>query len=90
MALDDDDMTTPPADGGTPADRAAGAMDEDEYLGRDGGADGSADGGADGGADGRAAGGMDGGADGGADSGAGSGTGEDDPTTESDEDTRFA
>ena len=77
-----------PRDDGTPADRAAGAMDEDEYLGRS--ADGGADSGADGGADGRAAGGMDGGADGGADSGAGSGTGEDDPTTETEEDTRFA
>jgi hypothetical protein len=77
-------MTTPPTDpdSGTPADRAAGAMDEDGYLGRDGGADG--------GADGRAAGGMDGGADGGADSGAGSGAGGDDPTTETEEDTRFA
>ena len=41
-------MTTPPTepDSGTPADRAAGAMDEDEYLGRDSGADGGADGGA--------------------------------------------
>ncbi len=65
MALDDD-MTTPPTepDSGTPADRAAGAMDEDEYLGRDGGADGGADSGAD--------------------------TGADDPTTEGEEDTRFA
>jgi hypothetical protein len=47
MALDDD-MTTPPTepDSGTPADRAAGSMDEDEYLGRDGGADGGADSGA--------------------------------------------
>ena len=43
-------MTTPPTepDSGTPADRAAGAMDEDEFLGRDGGADGGADSGADG------------------------------------------
>ena len=51
-------MTTPPTepDSGTPADRAAGAMDENEYLGRDGGADGGAD----------------------------------DPTTEGEEDTRFA
>jgi hypothetical protein len=58
------DMTTPPTepDSGTPADRAAGAMDEDEYLGRDGGAD----------------------------SGAGSGAGADDPTTEAEEDSRFA
>ncbi len=65
-------MTTPPTepDSGTPADRAAGAMDEDEYLGRDGGADSGADGGADGGAD--------------------SGAGADDPTTEGEEDTRFA
>jgi hypothetical protein len=73
-------MTTPPTepDSGTPADRAAGAMDEDEYLGRDGGADSgndltealSSDGGADG--------------------GPGSGTGADDPTTEGEEDTRFA
>ena len=57
-------MTTPPVepDSGTPADRAAGAMDEDTYLGRDGGAD----------------------------SGAGSGTGADDPTTEREEDDRFA
>ena len=69
-------MTTP--DSGTPADRAAGSMDEDEFLGRDGGADGGAGSGADGGADG------------GADSGAGSGTGDDDPTTETEEDTRFA
>jgi hypothetical protein len=69
-------MTTPPTepDSGTPADRAAGAMDEDEYLGRDGGADSGADTGADGGAD----------------SGPGSGTGADDPTTEGEEDTRFA
>ena len=90
MALDDDDMTTPPAepDSGTPADRAAGSLDEDEFLGRGGGADGGAgDGGADSGADGGADGGAgDGGADGGADSGAG-GT---DPTTEAEEDTRFA
>jgi hypothetical protein len=65
------DMTTPPTepDSGTPADRAAGAMDEDEYLGRDGGADGGADSGA---------------------AGPGSGTGEDDPTTEGEEDSRFA
>jgi hypothetical protein len=75
MALDDDDMTeTPPEpDSGTPADRAAGSMSEDEYLGRDddgGGADSGADGGADGGAD--------------------SGAGGDDPTTETDEDSRFA
>ena len=69
-------MTTPPTDpdSGTPADRAAGAMDEDDYLGRDGGADSGADGGADGAADG----------------GPGSGTGADDPTTETEEDTRFA
>ncbi len=79
-------MTTPPTepDSGTPADRAAGALDEDEYLGRD--SDDSslteALGGADSGADG--------GADGGADSGPGSGTGADDPTTEGEEDTRFA
>ena len=62
-------MTTPPVDPmdeGTPADRAEGAMGEDEYLGRDGGADG------------------------GADSGPGSGTGADDPTTEGEEDDRFA
>jgi hypothetical protein len=80
------DMTTPPTepDSGTPADRAAGAMDEDEYLGRDGGADGGADSGADGGADGGADSGADGGADGGADTGA------NDPTTEGEEDTRFA
>ena len=60
MALDDDDMTTPPTepDSGTPADRAAGSISEDEYLGRDGGADGSAE--------------------------------ENDPTTEGDEDSRFA
>ena len=85
MALDDDDMTTPPQepDSGTPADRAAGSIDKDEYLGRDGGADGGADGSArDGGADG--------GADSGADGGAGSGAGADDPTTETEEDTRFA
>ena len=52
MALDDDDMTTPPTepDSGTPADRAAGSISEDEYLGRDGDADGGADGGADAGA----------------------------------------
>ncbi len=59
-----------PRDDGTPADRAAGAMDDDEYLGRDGGADGAAD---------PAAAGA-----------AGSGAGGDDPTTEADEDTRFA
>ena len=72
MALDDDDMTTPPEEGdhGTPADRAEGTMPEDQYLGRDSGADLEADGGADGGAD--------------------SGAGEDDPTTETDEDPRFA
>jgi hypothetical protein len=66
------DMTTPPTepDSGTPADRAAGAMSEDEYLGRDGGADG--------------------GADSGAGQGPGSGAGEDDPTTEGEEDSRFA
>jgi hypothetical protein len=65
------DMTTPPTepDSGTPADRAAGAMDEDEYLGRDGGADGGADSGA---------------------AGPGSGAGDDDPTTEGEEDSRFA
>jgi len=53
MALDDD-MTTPPTepDPGTPADRAAGSISEDEYLGRDGDADGGADGGADAGAGG--------------------------------------
>ena len=93
MALDDEDMTTPPVepDSGTPADRAAGSLDEDEFLGRDGGADGGAgDGRADGGADGGADSGADGGADGGADSGAGSGAGADDPTTETEEDTRFA
>ena len=80
MALDDDDMTTPPEepDSGTPADRAAGSMSESEYLGRDGGADGGADSGADGGADGGADAGADGGADG------------NDPTTETDEDSRFA
>ena len=64
----------PEPDSGTPADRAAGSMPEDEYLGRDGGADSGADGGADGGAVG--------GADGGA--------GGDDPTTETEEDERFA
>ena len=63
-----------PRDDGTPADRAAGAMDQDEYLGRDGGADGGADGAADPDAAGAA----------------GSGAGGDDPTTETDEDTRFA
>ena len=64
-------MTTPPTepDSGTPADRAAGAVAEDEYLGRDGGADGGADSGA---------------------AGPGSGTGDDDPTTEGEEDSRFA
>jgi hypothetical protein len=68
MALDDDDMTTPPTepDSGTPADSAAGSISEDEYLGRDGDADGGADGGAD------------------------AGAGENDPTTEDDEDSRFA
>ena len=72
MALDDDDMTAPPQepDSGTPADRAAGSMSEDDYLGRDDGSDGGSDGGADGGAD--------------------SGAGGDDPTTETDEDSRFA
>ena len=47
-------MTTPPTepDSGTPADRAAGSISEDEYLGRDGDADGGADAGADAGADG--------------------------------------
>ncbi len=87
MALDDDDMTTPPQepDSGTPADRAAGSIDKDEYLGRDGGADGGADSGAGDGAAG------DGGADGGAgDGGADGGAGGDDPTTETEEDTRFA
>ena len=72
-------MTTPPAeprDEGTPADRAEGAMSEDEYLGRDGGADGAADGGAD------LTESLGGGADGGAEG--------DDPTTEGDEDSRFA
>ena len=49
MALDDD-MTTPPEepDSGTPADRAAGTIGEDQYLGRDSLADLEADGGADG------------------------------------------
>ena len=60
MALDDD-MTTPPEepDSGTPADRAAGSISENEYLGRDGadgGADAGTDSGADGGADGTAGG----------------------------------
>ena len=36
----------PEPDSGTPADRAAGSIDEDELLGRDDGADGGADGGA--------------------------------------------
>ncbi len=58
----------------TPADRAEGTISEDEYLGRDGGSDSGSDSGADGGADGAA----------------GSGAGGDDPTTETDEDTRFA
>jgi len=87
------DMTTPPTepDSGTPADRAAGAMSEDEYLGRDGGADSGADKGADGGAPlTESLSGGDGGADGGADSGPGSDTGAGDPTTEGEEDTRFA
>jgi hypothetical protein len=81
------DMTTPPQepmDERTPADRAEGTMSEDEYLGRDGGADG----GAEGGDLTEALSGGDGGADGGADSGADSGA--DDPTTEGEEDTRFA
>ena len=79
MALDDDDMTTPaePQDSGTPADRAEGTMPQADYMGGDGGADGGADSGADGGADS--------GAD-----GPGSGAGDDDPTTETDEDSRFA
>src|SRR5829696_8052944 len=87
------DMTTPPTepDSGTPADRAAGAMSEDEYLGRDGGADSGADKGADGGAPlTESLSGGDGGADGGADGGPGSDTGAGDPTTEGEEDTRFA
>ena len=69
MALDDDDMTSPPQDpdSGTPADRAEGSMSEDDYLGRDDGADGGT-----------------------GDSGADGGAGEDDPTTEAEEDTRFA
>jgi hypothetical protein len=61
-------MTTPPdepRDERTPADAAEGAMNEDEYLGRDSITDLEADGGAD--------------------SGAGN-----DPTTEADEDSRFA
>jgi hypothetical protein len=60
MALDDD-MTTPPEepDSGTPADRAAGTVDDGADLGADGGADGGA---------------QDG----------------DDPTTEAEEDPRFA
>ena len=65
-------MTTPPAeprDERTPADAAEGAMDQDQYLGRDSIADLEADGGADSAAD----------------SGAGN-----DPTTEGDEDSRFA
>jgi hypothetical protein len=76
-------MTTPPQepmDERTPADRAEGAMSEDEYLGRDSGADGGAEG--DDLTD--ALSGGDSGADGGADGGA------DDPTTEGEEDTRFA
>jgi hypothetical protein len=79
MALDDDDMTTPaePRDSGTPADRAEGTMPEGQYLGRDSGADLEADGAADGGADSGA-------------EGPGSGAGDDDPTTETDEDSRFA
>ena len=85
-------MTTPPAqpDSGTPADRAAGSMSEDEFLGRDGGADGGADDGADDGADGGADGSADGGADGSAEGGAGSRAGGDDPSTEVEEDSRFA
>jgi hypothetical protein len=83
MALDDD-MTTPAGgpEPATPADRAEGTISEDDYLGRDGGADGGSDGGSDGGADT--------GAGSGADEGQGSGAGEDDPTTETDEDSRFA
>jgi len=71
-----DDMTTPAGgpEPATPADRAEGTISEDEYLGSDGGADGGADSGAAGGAE----------------EGPGSGTGEDDPTTETDEDSRFA
>ena len=67
-------MTTPPTepDSGTPADRAAGAMDEDEYLGRDSDDSSLTEALGDG------------------DSGPGSGTGADDPTTEGEEDTRFA
>ena len=67
-----------PRDDGTPADAAEGAMGADQYLGRDSGADLEADGGADAGADG------------GADGAAGSGAGADDPTTATDEDSRFA
>ena len=55
-----------PRDDGTPADAAEGAMSEETYLGRDGGADGGAEG------------------------ATGSGAGADDPTTEGDEDARFA
>ena len=73
---EEDDITTSPEppQPPTPADRAEGTISEDDYLGRDGGSDGGADGGADDGADGAA----------------GSGVGGDDPTTETDEDTRFA
>ena len=77
MALDDD-MTTPPReprDEGTPADLAEGTMPEDQYLGRDSISDLEADGGADGSAD-RPADGSD--------------AGFDDPTTATDEDSRFA
>ncbi len=77
MALDDD-MTTPPLeprDDGTPADVAEGTMPEDQYLGRDSLADLEADGGA-------------GAATAGGDEHGGSGA--DDPTTETDEDARFA
>ena len=77
-------MTTPPTppDSGTPADRAAGAMDEDQYLGRDSTADLEADGGADGGADAGPT--LTDSLDG--DDAAGA----DDPTTEGDEDSRYA
>ena len=78
MALDDDDMTTPPEepDSGTPADRAAGSISEDEYLGRTAAPTAVPTAG-----------------DGGATAGGRRcrrGAGEDDPTTETEEDSRFA
>jgi hypothetical protein len=77
-----------PPRGGTPLDDAMAGRDagQEPLVGGHDKADSGAAGGADGGADAGADGGADAGADGGADGAAG----DDDPTTEGEEDPRFA